>query len=523
MRTTIYCDYPGCEYKTNKKNNLTVHMRKHTNERPFECTHCDQSFKTSSGLKTHILTHTGEKPHKCDQCSSSFTQKKSLDKHINSMHTGNEVYPCPYCKFESNSKQGTGIHIKNEHPGEKTLSEITKPYICDYKTCDKRFKKPQELKEHHSTHTGVRFLACDYPDCEYTTYNSGTLSWHKASHGEKNIICDVDGCNYKTYKQYNLNSHYQNIHTDIKPFICEYNECDYKCSLKRNLDRHILKHTGEKPYECQYCDYTANQQTTIIQHEAAHTGEMFYFCDFVFIDGRKCSYSVIKSGNLTTHKRTHTGERPFKCKELYCEYATTCGGNLKQHFESMHSERGIQRQKVQEEAIHKLFNKNKILFDRELYVDFKCVSETLVAPKRCAKIDFVVPRPEKNAMFLVEVDEQEHSAGNYMLSCEIKRMLDTYTSLTLNTKNKSVQHYIWIRYNPHKFEVDYESKNALQSSRRAALLKLINEYTPEKPMEIIYMYYSSRYNETNEMMEPCIFDYEEYNQEIKEFVKRCIV
>ncbi len=102
-------------------------------------------------------------------------------------------------------------------------------------------------------------------------------------------------------------------------------------------------------------------------------------------------------------------------------------------------------------------------------------------------------------------------------------MLDTYTSLILNSQNATVKHYIWIRYNPDKFEVDYENKNVLQSSRRAALLKLINEYTPENPMEITYLYYSSRYNETNEKMEPCIFDYEDYAEPMKEFVKKCIV
>lgn len=43
-----------------QRNDLISHIRCHTGERPYVCSHCGQSFRKAAGLKTHIKMHSKE-------------------------------------------------------------------------------------------------------------------------------------------------------------------------------------------------------------------------------------------------------------------------------------------------------------------------------------------------------------------------------------------------------------------------------------------------------------------------------
>lgn len=74
------CLYCGKGFRA--KENLKLHIRKHTGERPFECEFCGRAFGGKSDMNRHLRIHTGERPYRCDACGKTFARADYLSKHL---------------------------------------------------------------------------------------------------------------------------------------------------------------------------------------------------------------------------------------------------------------------------------------------------------------------------------------------------------------------------------------------------------------------------------------------------------
>ncbi|KAK6054826.1 zinc finger, C2H2 type [Cooperia oncophora] len=120
------CKWRGCERTEPFRAlyMLVVHVRKHTGEKPNECTHpgCNKSYSRLENLKTHMRTHTGEKPYACEipGCPKAFSNASDRAKHQNRTHSNLKPYMCPVAQCGKSYTDPSSLrkHIKTVHGDE---------------------------------------------------------------------------------------------------------------------------------------------------------------------------------------------------------------------------------------------------------------------------------------------------------------------------------------------------------------------------------------------------------------------
>ena len=168
-------------------------------------------------------------------------------------------------------------------------------------TCEKSFRKPNELKIHERVHTGEVPFECKL--CKKRFKSKTDLGRHEKVHtGEMPYECKT--CNKRFRTVSNLKTH-ERIHSGEVPFECQ--TCKKRFKRSSHLKRHEISHTGEIPFRCKTCNKRFTRMETLKIHARIHTGEFPYEC-------KTCSKRFKSNSELRIHGRIHTRELPYECK-----------------------------------------------------------------------------------------------------------------------------------------------------------------------------------------------------------------
>ncbi|XP_030372680.1 transcription factor grauzone [Scaptodrosophila lebanonensis] len=167
---------PECNKKVPTERKLKEHLKyMHDPETAIICDKCGKTVRSQANLKKHHeLEHSdGPRPKpdpvQCEICGTWLRHINGLKQHMKTIHEppGGE-HRCPICNKTSTNSRALKRHIYHNH-------ECERKFKCTM--CEKAFKRPQDLREHTSTHTGEVLYTC--PNCPMTFFSNANMYKHR--------------------------------------------------------------------------------------------------------------------------------------------------------------------------------------------------------------------------------------------------------------------------------------------------------------------------------------------------------
>lgn len=269
-----------------------------------------ESISPYPKVATEILNYVEKTmSYKCFHCKQLFDDLTIATNH------------CLTC-LESSTKELQRTKEQNKNPPLNDYPENLMNY-AEVLVTDAEEEKNESIPQLNESKTVVKCRKyCLHTKCRL----SGRLE-------KKNYACTECG---KFFASGCLLKRHLMVHTGERPFQCEtcgrkfsqvgalnfhkkiHIKAPYSCTIcnkpfmrPSDTEKHMRTHTGEKPFSCSICHKHFAQTTALQQHERIHTGAKPYVCEI-------CGKAFSQSANKRKHVRIHKeGAKPHVCK--------TCG------------------------------------------------------------------------------------------------------------------------------------------------------------------------------------------------------
>ncbi|CAK1587975.1 unnamed protein product [Parnassius mnemosyne] len=133
----VVCEHCGKKFITRRL--LLMHCRaKHGYEKTDKCSYCDYKASNAEQVKIHERLHTGEKPYVCKECGAGFHRKSSYLQHI-AIHLPEKTVQCTQCPARFKSATLMRIHASRHRAAR---------YSFKCRVCDGSFARRRNVARH---------------------------------------------------------------------------------------------------------------------------------------------------------------------------------------------------------------------------------------------------------------------------------------------------------------------------------------------------------------------------------------
>ncbi|KAF4522991.1 hypothetical protein B566_EDAN009583 [Ephemera danica] len=228
----------------------------------FVCAECKKVFKEFSRYARHC--YGVHKMKKCKNCYKFFDTKEQLVEHKVEEHG----IPCDCCGAKFVNINAQLSHLRRVHPEYKS---------CTCEVCGKSFNSKYGLAVHYECHQE-----------------------------DRPFLCDTCGKSFKSKRKLKIHKCISSLNEALRADnVCP--ECGKVYTLRSSLKRHLMRHRGERRYQCEICSKSFFGSAYLKNHMVIHEKATLYECQM-------CCARYFHKRNMISHlKMKHSMPWNYKC------------------------------------------------------------------------------------------------------------------------------------------------------------------------------------------------------------------
>ena len=284
--------------------------------------------------------------------------------------------------------------VRRVFSSQRNDNKSYRKYKCSFDGCYSSFTNRKSLMRHKMIiHLKQNEIYCEYPDCEYKTFNKRKFDKHIENHNiyselkPQTIVCHYKDCNEVFNDKKSWIKHRNGFHRYNCKVQCTHSGCNFTAQSNAHLKKHLTKHSSETPFVCSVdgCGQRFKRETSLKSHSTVHQlikvsevsqkskkkSDRKYKCSF-----DDCHKTFTTNCNLIRHQTTiHLKQDAFYCEYPDCEFRTFSKIVFNEHIgnHSNYSELSSQTIVCHYEGCNEEFNDKKSWFAHRKSVHrYKC-------------------------------------------------------------------------------------------------------------------------------------------------------